>query len=124
MKGSGFENIVIEATVCASGSLQKVMSRKHYNRTLRVYKMMLEAMKSLLFEAFTAHDLFVWEMDLETTNAVKKLTEKPDSERFHSLIISEKVKGLFNMYSEFKNGFRNGSLGKTAQFWIGYMDIM
>ena len=86
--------------------------------------MMLEAMKRLLFEAFTAHDLFVWEMDLETTNAVKKLTEKPDSERFQSLIISEKVKGLFNMYIEFKNGFRNGSLGKTAQFWIGYMDIM
>ena len=45
MKGSGFEDIVIEAGVCASGYLQKVMSGKHYNRALRVHKMVLEALE-------------------------------------------------------------------------------
>ena len=35
-KGSGLSEIVIEAGVCASGSLDKVMSGKHFNRALRV----------------------------------------------------------------------------------------
>ena len=34
MQGSGFEDVVIESGICASGSLKKVMSGKHYNRAL------------------------------------------------------------------------------------------
>ena len=34
MQGSHFEDIVIEAGICASGSLKKVMSGKHYNHAL------------------------------------------------------------------------------------------
>ena len=44
MKGSGLSEIVIEAGVCASGSLDKVMSGKHFNRALRVHKVTLEAL--------------------------------------------------------------------------------
>ena len=124
MKGSGFEDIVIEAGVHASGSLQKVMSGKHYNRALRVHKMVLEALKRLLFEAFQAQDQFGGKMDDETENLIKKLLEKPDCEQFQSLIRSQEFKGFFDKYSEFKNGVRNGSFGKTAQFWLGYMDII
>ena len=52
MQGSGFEDVVIESGICASGSLKKVMSGKHYNRALRVHKLMLESLKRLLFRAF------------------------------------------------------------------------
>ena len=34
MQGSGFEDVVIESGICASGSLKKVMSGKHYNHAL------------------------------------------------------------------------------------------
>lgn len=50
--GSGFEEIVIESGVCASGSLAKVVSGKHYNRAMRVHKLVLEALERLLFESF------------------------------------------------------------------------
>ena len=66
MKGSGFEDIVIEASVCSSGSLQNVLSEKHYNRELRVHKMTLEALERFLYKAFTAHYLFVGEMNFES----------------------------------------------------------
>ena len=52
MKGSGLSEIVIEAGVCASGSLDKVMSGKHFNRALRVHKVTLEALERLLIEKF------------------------------------------------------------------------
>lgn len=37
--------IVFAAGVCASGSLDKVMSGFNFNRALRVYKVMLEALE-------------------------------------------------------------------------------
>ena len=52
MKGSGLSEIVIEAGVCASGSSEKVMSEKQFNRALRVHKVTLEALKRLLLEKF------------------------------------------------------------------------
>ena len=63
-------------------------------------------------------------MDDETENSIKKLSEKPDYEQFQSLIRSQEFKGFFDKHSKFKNGVRNGSLGKTAQFWLSYMDII
>ena len=32
MRGSGFEEVVIEAGLCATGLLEKVLIGKHYNR--------------------------------------------------------------------------------------------
>ena len=124
MKGSGFEDIAIEAGICASGSLQKVMSGKHYSRALRVHKLVLEALERLLFEAFQTHDQLVEGLSDETENVVRKLVEKPDCEHFQSLVRTQDFKRLFDRYEVFKDSVRNGSLGKTSQFWLGYMDII
>ena len=39
MKGSKLSEILIESGVCASGSLEKVVSGKHFNRVLRIHKL-------------------------------------------------------------------------------------
>ena len=44
MKESRLSEIVIEAGVCASWSFDIVMSGKHFNRTLRIYKSNEKAM--------------------------------------------------------------------------------
>ena len=125
MKGSGFKEIVIEADVCTSGSLQKVMSGKHYNRAIRVHNLVLEALERLLFEVFQAQDQSGEGLSDESENGLRKLTEKPDSEQFQSLFTSQDfLKKLFDQCETFTNSVRNGSLGKTAQFWLGYMDII
>ena len=56
MTGSGFADLIIEADVCASGSLTKVMSGKHYNRAIRVHRLMLEALERLLYETFESQE--------------------------------------------------------------------
>ncbi|GFS01295.1 hypothetical protein ElyMa_004577200 [Elysia marginata] len=43
MKGSGLEEILIEARLCASGSLDRVFAGKHYNIARRVHMHVLEA---------------------------------------------------------------------------------
>ncbi|GFN75838.1 hypothetical protein PoB_000234400 [Plakobranchus ocellatus] len=51
MCGSGFEEVVIECKTCATGSIEKVIRDKHYNRLLRVHKTVLEALERPLFSA-------------------------------------------------------------------------
>ena len=71
MKGSCFEEIVIEAGLCANGSLEKALSGKHYNRSMRMHTHMLEALERLLFTEFV--------QNTQCTRLVEnlKLTAKP-----------------------------------------------
>ena len=75
---------------------------------------------------FQAQDQSGEGLSHESENGLRKLTEKTDSEQFQSLITSQDpdFKNLFDQYETFKNSVRNGSLGKTAQFWLGYVDII
>ena len=52
VKSSGFEEIVYEAELCATGSMEKVINGKHYNRRMRVHIIMTEALERLLFNDF------------------------------------------------------------------------
>jgi len=49
---SGFEDIVIEAGLCASGSIEQVMSGKHYNRAMWVRHRMLDALERIMLLSF------------------------------------------------------------------------
>ena len=121
IKESGFEEIVCEAGLCASGSMDRVLSGKHYNRSLRVHTVMTEALEMLLFDYFlqcTDKQGLVQELlkvvlpfKVELTN--KEFTEVTESDAFID---------LFSEYEYFKQLVRNGSKGKTAQFWLQYMD--
>jgi len=44
----GFKNIIIEAGLCASGSIEQVMSGKHYNHAMWVHQRMLETLERML----------------------------------------------------------------------------
>ena len=54
MAGSGFEELIIEAGICASGSINKVIAGKHYNRVMRTHQLMLDALERLLLQAYMA----------------------------------------------------------------------
>ena len=52
MKGSGLSEIILESGICASGSLNRVMNGKHFNRALRVHKLVFEGLQRLLLMSF------------------------------------------------------------------------
>jgi len=52
--GSGFEELLIEAVTCASGSINQVMNGSHYNRVIRVHKLMVDALERMLLNHFTS----------------------------------------------------------------------
>ena len=52
LKAGVYQNFLIESGVCASISLEKVMSGKHFNRALRIQKLTKEALERLLLCKF------------------------------------------------------------------------
>ena len=124
MQGSGFEDIVIEAGICASGSLKKVMSGKHYNHALRVHKLMLEGLEHLLFQVFENQENSMEGLNASARSAIHDLSKAPNAEMFKNMVSLEDLQQLYQRYCSFKESIRNGSFGKTAVFWINYMDIV
>lgn len=49
---SGFEDVVYQAGVCSSGSLNGVFSGSLYNKAWFVHEVVAEALERLLFEKF------------------------------------------------------------------------
>ena len=121
IKGSGFEEIVFEANLCASGSIDRVQSGKHYNRSLRVHIVMTEALERLLFNHFIqcsskpkqARKLY---------SDIYSFKTNMNNEELNKVLECESFNDLFYEYEYFKQLIRRGSNGKTAQFWLQYID--
>jgi len=114
MAGSGLSDILIEAGICASGSMDKVMSGKHYNRALRVHKFTVEALERLLKVFISQENAQTIEDDASTV--MTSFCNEPNTENFLKVSENEYFKEVFERYKIFKDSVRNGSLGVTAQF--------
>ena len=121
MSGSGFEEVLIEANLCASGSIHKVMAGKHFNRAIRVHQCMLEALEGLMLDEFlqleTKHDLC-------SHTLLQQLASKPAHKSFLACAACPECSEFINSYCQFKNSIRSGEYGNTATFWIMYCDCV
>ena len=124
MKRSGLSEIVIETGVCASGTLDKVMSGKHSNRALHVNKVMLEALERLLIRKFEQSLPETKRLSQNTLDLLVALFKKPSHDTLQEMKANEVFCAFFARYQQFKQSARDGHLGKTAQFWLSYMDIV
>lgn len=50
--GSDFEDVVYQANICSTGSLNGVLAGSHYNRCWTVHSNFAEALERLLFKRF------------------------------------------------------------------------
>ena len=122
LHGSGFEEIVTEERLCAHGSMDRVMSGKNYNRAMRVHVTVLEALERLLFAKFEQDRDSKLSKDLMTFMTMKELTNEMSSSTAKKILQSGVYAELFSQYEAFKENVRSGKYGKTAQYWIQYMD--
>ena len=49
---SGFEEILIESGICTRGSVEKVITGKHYNQAILMHKIVVEGLERLLLMKF------------------------------------------------------------------------
>ena len=118
MKGSKLSEILIKSGVCASGSLEKVMSGKHFNRAWCTHKLTVEALERLLlckFKEITDTDVTPL-LHPEAFEMFHNLMKSPSSEMLKQTMENEKCCSYFQAYKSFKASVRIGKLGNTALY--------
>lgn len=117
VRESGFEDVIFEAGVCTSGSLQGVLAGSHYNRAWNVHNIFAESLERIFLKRF------LHETKVKIPDKLSEISIEPEYEKIDAGLF-KLTKNFFNKYDTFREAARNGSLGKTAQFWLIYMDLM
>ena len=115
VSGSGFEEVLLQADLCGSGSIRGVISGKHYNRCWKIHETFAEVLERLFLEKFMP----------DIPDDIKKLAASHLEVSAVSRVINES--GVADYYQRYQTQFRkclNGEFGKTAQYWATYMKMV
>ena len=115
---------MLESGVCSRGSLDKVLSGKHYNRALRVHKLMAEGFERLHLDRFKHLHSRSEYLTPKTENLLRHLTENPSCNTVNEMESSKDFLGFYRSYQAFKSAIRDGQYGKTARCWLQCIDIV
>ena len=119
MRCSGLEEVLIESGICASGSIQQVLTGKHYNRALCVHKAVYKALERIPQVYESLHGCL---FDKQGVKTLGHLAKNPCKDNLSACLASESYNKSLDRYDEFKGTVRQGALGKAAQFWLSYME--
>ena len=106
MRCSVFEEILVKSGVCASGSIEKVMTRKRYNRALHVHKLVFERLERLLLQVFESSRGDI--LDEEARSILICLVGEPCKETLSEAMANESCMKMLSLFSEFKGRVRQG----------------
>ena len=121
VSGSGFEDIVHQAGLCSSGSLKGVLRGRHYNRAWSVHEHFSDAFERLLLVRFLEDSPELHSIPSELLRYIRYSAKPTDLTR---LLQNVNTITFWTNYEAFRQQVRSGSLGKTARFWIIYLDMM
>ena len=115
MEGSGFSDVLIESGLITSGSLQGVVTGKNFSRATHCHKVLYETLHRLLLQEF---------LNQQTVKVREKAQKDFEciGTNIDDVMSSESSLEIVKLYLDFCQSVREGCLGKTAQFWISYMD--
>ena len=121
MAGSGYSEIIIEANLTTSGCLKGVLNGKAYSKSLWCLKVVSEALERLLFAAYisqrdeSAHGP-------TNADAVDALIKQCNPEHLEAALNDKTINEYLFDYMAFQERVRDGELGKTAIFWMSFLD--
>ena len=118
-RDAGFQDVIIEAGVVATGSLEGVISGHHYNRSIRTHKLMCEALQRLRWQAYL--DILSAEEREAATEIANDLQTAFPAEAFDNLVMSEKFLKVKRGYENF---IKDNTSNKTFQFWSTYISMV
>ena len=116
---AGLQDIVIEAELCAEGSVKGVISGHHYNRSVRCHKLIYEALHRLRWQCFLET---VPESDCsQVEQIISALKEKFPSRGYKEVVISPEFNNLCQRYEAF---IQSKGECPTFQFWSSYLEMV
>jgi hypothetical protein len=114
------EDIMIESEIIASGCVKGILSGKHYNRAMRIHKLLYEAMERLCLEAFVKSLTTEKKAKLDSLEVI--LTEDPNLDAFLENCSSHGVNKVKEMYDKFVN--ERSEVNPLFAFWSKYIEMV
>ena len=114
---SGGPYILSDCHIIEQGSLNGFLSGKSYSRCRRVHQILSISFEILHFRLF----LSTTEIKDENQEIEEDVLKVPLTNLENT---SELLKRTLKLYEKFTTETRNGQHGKTAQYWIGYLDMI
>ena len=124
MNESGLADMLLEAGAISVGFMNDVISGKNYSRAINCHKVTAKSMERLLYHRFLeARCLKDLPGDLlQAIDHIDHIINERTSENLHAAMQNEALANFLEEYSSFRQQVRGGSQGKTAQFWLTYMN--
>lgn len=120
---AGLREIAVQSEVIAEGSIDKALEGKHYNRAVRMHKVMYEALCRLLYEKFEA-----WMADnnpevlSQSREFLEDLKLNTSQEKFEAFKEEGVVKELYEFYLKYLALIeKEGS--DLQRFWLTYLQL-
>ena len=121
MNESGLADVLLEAGVMSVGSVNGVMSGKNYSRAINCHKVMAKSLERLLLDRYLeTRSLKGLPGDL--LQAIDHIINERSSENLDAVMQNKALANFLEECSLFRQQVRGGCLGKTAQFWLTYMN--
>ena len=116
--------MLLEAGVIFVGFMNGVISGKNYSRTTNCHEVMAKSLERLLLDRYLETgclkglpgDL------LQAIDYNNHIINERTSENLHAAMQNKALADFLEEYSLFRQQIRGGSQGKTAQFWLTYMN--
>lgn len=119
IENCGITNFMVSAELLASGSVNSFISGKHFNRCKRLHTYLSASLQILHFESFAKlNDVsFTDEMMFYLLHFTEEKTLIPSLQ-------NEALIQLFENYEIYKTETLEGKHGKTAQFYMIYVNLI
>lgn len=117
--GCGLLDVAVECDLLASGSVNGVLSGKHFNRSKRLHAIMALGLRILHFEAFleTFQEGLPENYSVILENMQKKKLKPSDFENEDE----KKIAWIMDEYCKYEKNTMSGDHGKTAKFYMIYI---
>ena len=121
MNESGLADVLLEAGIMSVGSTNVVMSSKTYSRAINCHKVMAESLERLLLDRYLETRSSKGLPD-DLLQAIDHIINKRSSENLDAAMQNKALANFLEEQFLFRQQVHGGSLGKTAEFWLTYMN--
>ena len=120
-------DLCVESGVIAGGSVAGVLDGRRYNRGVRLYKIMYEALMTLAWQGFAA---WIVENHKESKTTVDsffseigELYDDISETQFEKLMTSTSSVDFVKLLDKYMEFLRHEN-GKLSKFWLSYLDMV
>ena len=118
---SGAPHFLNECEVLKKGSLNGFIKGKHYNRCKRFHEYLSLSMECLNFQSLLA----TLEDSEEVISKIRlELNTIKATEDIENHVYSKEIEDIFTNYHDVSKATLHGEHGKTAMFWMQYIEII